>query len=307
MQTTIVTSGSAYLDIDAYACCIAFAELLRKQGKPAYAYATAPCNYSVSPSLSHPGFLMRTLPKELSPSDLRYILVDVSNPAFFEDSVPLEQVEAVYDHHAGFEDFWTARIGDRAHISFIGAAATLIFDEWKRSGLLQAISRSSAALLTAGILENTLNLNSGITTARDRNAVQKLSEMFAFGDEWRATYFSEVQNGLEAGLPENALRDVKTIADTNTLPAKFIQLCVWDTDRIVSRLPELRRSFDGHFKSWMLNLVDIQRCRGNLICFDAAYQQKLAALYGIQFRNGIAAFPKMYLRKELMKIANCPG
>ncbi|WP_433590160.1 hypothetical protein [Pseudomonas koreensis] len=27
----IITSGASYLDIDAYACCIAYAELLRKE------------------------------------------------------------------------------------------------------------------------------------------------------------------------------------------------------------------------------------------------------------------------------------
>ena len=44
----VVTSGSAYLDIDAYACCIAYAELLNLQGVDARAVSSAPLNASIS-------------------------------------------------------------------------------------------------------------------------------------------------------------------------------------------------------------------------------------------------------------------
>jgi hypothetical protein len=37
----VVTSGSAYLDIDAFACCIAYAELLNHQGINARAVSSA--------------------------------------------------------------------------------------------------------------------------------------------------------------------------------------------------------------------------------------------------------------------------
>ena len=40
----IVTSGSAYLDIDAYAGCIACAELLNVLGEPAKALSSATAN-----------------------------------------------------------------------------------------------------------------------------------------------------------------------------------------------------------------------------------------------------------------------
>ena len=44
----IITSGASYLDIDAYACCIAYAELLNLQGIPARAVSSAQPNASVS-------------------------------------------------------------------------------------------------------------------------------------------------------------------------------------------------------------------------------------------------------------------
>ena len=51
MKMKIVTSGSAYLDIDAYAGCIACAELLNVLGEPAKALSSAPLNDSICASL----------------------------------------------------------------------------------------------------------------------------------------------------------------------------------------------------------------------------------------------------------------
>ena len=58
----LVTAGSTYLDIDAYACAVAMAELLRLEGYEALAYSTATANYSVVPSLSKNGQVLRALP-----------------------------------------------------------------------------------------------------------------------------------------------------------------------------------------------------------------------------------------------------
>jgi inorganic pyrophosphatase len=44
----IVTTGFTYADIDGYAGCVAYAELLRAQGIDAEAISTAPPNQSVS-------------------------------------------------------------------------------------------------------------------------------------------------------------------------------------------------------------------------------------------------------------------
>lgn len=303
MRHYLVTAGANYLDIDAYACCLALAELLQKQGRSAFAYSSAPLNYTVCRSLIRPGMLLQKLPEDDSTDELAFILVDVSDPHYLERGVAPEQVVSVYDHHVGYENYWADRLGAAARISFIGAAATLVFQEWQRSGLLPELSRSSAELLAAGILENTLNLNAGTTTDADREAVEFLCETFRLDDAWRSGYFSQVQAGLEADLPAEALRDVKTVSGVPILPDKIVQLCVWDTERIVRRLPELRVLFDGLFPHWMLNLVDIQHKTGRLICFDEAYRPGLEDLYGISFQNGAAEFPRTYLRKELMKRA----
>lgn len=50
-KNIIVTSGKRYIDIDAYASCIAYAKLLRLKGKNAKAISTANLNESITNSL----------------------------------------------------------------------------------------------------------------------------------------------------------------------------------------------------------------------------------------------------------------
>lgn len=297
---TIITAGSTYLDIDAYACCVAMAELLQLQGKNAIAYSKAACNYSICSSLVEEGQILKVLPDDVN-QNANYIIVDVSDPNYIKDTVPLERVVAIYDHHVGFEDYWTNRLGERAHIEFIGAAATLIYREWKTGGLLDRMSQSTARLLIAAILDNTLNLSSSNTTAEDRQAFQELCQRACVDDVWCAAYFAEVQAGVEADLKNAVFNDLKIIRDNELLPTKVAQLCVWDTNRILAMLPEIRQWFVGDSESWMLNIIDIQHRYSCFVCEDVVYQKKLETVFGTAFQKGVARLPVSYLRKEIIK------
>ena len=178
----ILTAGSTYLDIDAYACMVAMAEMLNLQGLNAVAYSQAPCNYSVCDMLTEKCQILREIPSDVSEQDASYIIVDVSDPEFLKDSVPLDRVVEVYDHHVGFEEYWTSRIGDRAHIEFIGAAATLIYREWCEAGLQDRMTSSTARLLMAAILDNTLDLTSSNTTDEDKKAFEALRQLVGADD-----------------------------------------------------------------------------------------------------------------------------
>lgn len=85
----VVTSGSAYLDIDAFACCIAYAELLNHQGIDARAVSNAPLNVSISRTVL--GW-QSSLDDYLPNTGDEYVLVDVSDYQHFDPLVELEQV-----------------------------------------------------------------------------------------------------------------------------------------------------------------------------------------------------------------------
>ena len=298
---TIITAGSTYLDIDAYACVVAMAELLRLQGENAIAYSKAPYNYSVCDFLTEESHIARQLPEGMSEENAKYIIVDVSDPGFLKDSVPLAKVVAIYDHHVGFEKYWKSRIGDAAKIEFVGAAATLIYREWQQAGLQDRMSCSTALLLIAAILDNTLNLASSNTTDEDREVFQALCRHADADDMFRALYFSKVQENVEADL-ENALRsDMKRIGQNPILPSTMMQLCVWDADGMLGRLAEIRRWFGGMDGAWMLNLIDIKHYCGYFVCDDKQRQEVLEKAFGIRFEEAIAKLKKPYLRKQIIK------
>ena len=298
----LVTAGSTYLDIDAYACAVALAELLRLRGEDALAYSTATANYSVTPSLAKGEHILRVLPPDFRESDARYIIVDVSDPDYIKDSAPLDRVSEVYDHHVGFEDYWREHIGNSAHIEFIGAAATLIYREWKASGLQDRMSPATARLLVAAILDNTLNLTSSNTTDEDRGAFAELCRLADVGPDWCAAYFTEVQTLVEADLKNALMGDLKTLRDTSVLPPRMAQLCVWDARRILERLPEIRTWFEGG-DSWMINIIDLKDRRSYFVCDDPEHQRRIGAVFGLSFEDGVARTRVSYLRKQIIKKA----
>ncbi len=295
-----VTAGSTYLDIDAYACMVAMSELLQLRGKNAIAYSTAPCNYSVCSSLIFEGQIFREFPMGFAESNAQYIIVDVSDPVFLKKSIPLDRVVEIYDHHVGFEEFWTKRIGDKSHIEFIGAAATLIYREWKKLGLQDKMKSSTALLLIAAILDNTLNLTSSNTTSEDIEVFNELCSKENIDSEWCASYFSEVQASVEADLHNALFRDIKTVNNNVLLPSRIAQLCVWDAQSVIGKLPQIRKWFTD-FDSWMINIIDIKNHCSYFVCDDPSYQQGLENVFGVHFESCIAKSPIPYLRKEIIK------
>ena len=300
-NSILITAGSAYLDIDAYACVVAMAELLRLQGENAIAYSKAPCNYSVCSSLIASGQILRELPVDVSEQDARYIVVDVSDPEFLKSSVSLERVVEVYDHHVGFEDFWSERIGDGSHIEFIGAAATLIYRQWQKTGLQDRMSRKTALLLISAILDNTLNLTSNNMTQEDRDVYFALCAHAHVGEEFRAEYFSEVQKSVEADLKNAIFGDIKTIRDNTILPSQMAQLCVWDADSILARIDEIRGWFKSQEEPFMINIIDLHLNCSYFVCDSEIHQRLISQCFCVSFISGVAKASTQYLRKEMIK------
>jgi inorganic pyrophosphatase/manganese-dependent inorganic pyrophosphatase len=296
----IITAGSTYLDIDAYACIVAMAELLNLRGMKAIAYSNAPLNYSVCASLIEDTRIVRELLPELE-NNANYIIVDVSDPEFLKSSVPLDKVVEIYDHHIGFEQYWTSRIGEGAHIEFIGAAATLVYRKWKSARLTDKMTPSTARLLVAAILDNTLNLTSKNTTAEDIEAFHELCKNKEIDENFCTSYFSEVQTNVEADLKNAIFKDIKTVRDNPILPPKVAQLCVWDSQRIIYKLPEIRALFTDSPECFMINIIDIKYRCSFFVCDDKDIQTKLERVFEIRFDNGVAKTNVAYLRKEIIK------
>jgi len=173
MKTTVITAGETFTDIDVFACVCAYAELLNLEGKKTEIVLPGVLNSSITPTLQSWKIPYVTAPTE---TDYDVVIVDVSELAYVAKFVKPEQVVEVYDHRFGFQDFWKEKIGDNAHIEYVGACATLIWEEYKKRGYAEKISKVSANLLTIAILSNTLNFGASVTDQRDVVAFEDLKK-----------------------------------------------------------------------------------------------------------------------------------
>ncbi|MDR9865202.1 DHH family phosphoesterase [Pseudomonas baetica] len=296
----IITSGASYLDIDAYACCIAYAQLLNLQGIPARAVSSAAPNSSVSATvLSWGAAFQRYTPQ----ANDAFVLVDVSDYHHFDPLVVLDQVVEVIDHHPGYEQYWAERLGCAADIRLIGAAATLVFQRWQTAGLLSRMSEQSAALLATAILDNTLNFTGQMTTELDVRAYDLLAQRANLAANWPERYFLECQAAIEADLQAALAADLKRFKPDSNLPQVFAQMTVWDADGLLhNHCNEICGWMAGQGDDWLLNVISIRDGKSCLLAEPEASQQTLNRLLPLQWQAAMAVVKPSMLRKELLML-----
>jgi len=256
-STIVITSGKKFIDIDAYACMYAYQELLQKQGKKVISVSTAEHNASIPERYRKKHFLVDSV--QLSDIENKaFVVVDVSDPKHFETFVKEEEIVEVFDHHPGFENFWKEKTTIRAIIEPIGAAATLIFREYKKSGFLQKISPFAAELLTVAIASNTLAFQAQIGKPEDKAAYDELKKYFDCKDTFLAEYFGEVQKNIEENINESLLNDFKSL-DIGHETICIAQLEVFDASKIVDEQRKNIQLFLENTKENIafLNLIEI--------------------------------------------------
>ncbi len=297
----IITSGRRYLDIDAYAGIIAYAELLGLMGLQARAVSTAPLNQSIPA-------IVRAWPAPLttvySPNETdKFTLVDVSEPKYFEDFVDLERVEEVIDHHPGLEEYWQQRIGDGMLIEHVGAACTQIFEQWEAAGLIEQISETSARLLMCGILDNTLNFGAEITTDRDHRAYEVLAQYANLSENWAAEYFSACQQEIAADIVQSTKDDTKLLSfKTFDQPMIIGQLAVWDAGDMARAHFDTFKRLAEQQPCWFMNIIGIGDKKSHFVSDVPEVQQWLQKTLGVTFDGTVAVADRAWLRKEIMKV-----
>lgn len=294
----VVTSGSAYLDIDAFAGCIGYAELLNIEGEEAVTASSAPLNESITTRLRGLGSVATNAQSN------EFVVIDVSDPSFFDPITRSGEVVEVIDHHPGFEQFWQEKLGDRAQIEEVGAACTQVAERWRSASKLGLMKPQTAELLAAGILDNTLNFTAQITNERDRVAYKLLQQIGELPEDFAARYFSDVQLAMEADLKTAIINDAKQLKDVSKLPEYMGQLVVWDANTIISqRLDDVRVAMDSLTTDWGMNVVSISEANSYFLGSTKEAEAKLASLLGVEFRDGISNPHPIMLRKEILKAA----
>lgn len=298
----VVTSGLNYLDIDAYAGCIAYAELLNIQDIPAIAFSSATINESVTNTIR--SWEVQFSTDYAVKDDDTFIIIDVSEPDYLDKVVVLDKVEEIIDHHLGFEVYWRSLIGDEAEIEFIGAACTQVYEKWQAAGLQDKMSFTSARLLISGILDNTLNFKATVTTERDRIAYTELLKVANLPDDWTAQYFTECQAAILDDVASSIVNDTKTQIFKN-LELKNIaigQLVVWDAKDILERYQgTIRQTIEQINKEWFVNIVSISEGKSYFLSENNEIKKWAEKVLDVKFNETLAVANRLWLRKEIVK------
>lgn len=296
-----VTSGLRYIDIDAYASCIAYQELLNKQGIEALFFSSAAQNESINETIKSWN------PKRADEVDYSFLdvdkitVLDVSDPKAFDKNVDLSKVDEVIDHHIGHEKYWSNKIGDKAQIEFIGSVCTIIYERWKQAGLFEEMSTYSARLLVCGILDNTLNFKAAITTDRDINAYEQLLKIADLPEEWPSIYFTENQNHMVSDLSFAIHNDSKYVSyKLYEKPIFFGQLTVWDAADILRKYKkDIETICRNKSEDWAINLISISEGKSYIITDNPKVKEFMLNVLNVSFQGSLGVADRLWLRKEI--------
>ncbi len=293
-KSTIVTSGKKYLDIDAYASIFAYRELLRACGFDAYAFSSAKVNESISPLILDLGFTFDSFPND---SQLEYIVLDVSNPDFFEEFVEVDKIAEIIDHHEGYEKYWTDKKVPH-YIEFIGSVCTIVYERIIAHGKKDILTPALCKLLTAGILDNTLNFASTITSDRDRKAYSSLLEIGHLPIDWSDIYFSSCYDQMD--IVSSLKESIKIEHICEFLPDVFAQIIVPGIDYFLNYLDEVEETFCV-YDEWIINVLSLNDGKSYILSGKKEISKKLSELFPTSEKidKFIVLTPCM-LRKEIM-------
>lgn len=299
IKMVVITSGSKYIDIDAYASCIAYANLLNLKGKEAKAVSSAKTNESIPSSLLKLNIGLDNY--EPSKED-EFIIIDVSNKAYFDKIVNEDKIIEVIDHHVGYEEYWKNKLQDKAKIEFLGSVATLIVEIYEKEGLMHKITKELAILLISAILDNTLNLKAKVTSKRDIVVYEKLERIIQ-DRKYPEKYFLECESQINKDLKLAIENDTKTECVSSILPPIFSQLTIWDKETVLRNKDILYTVLNHMGNKWMLNLICLKDGKSYLIAEDLKVQKNLEKLFNKKFKADMMELDNVWLRKEIMKIA----
>ncbi len=296
-----VTASKYTNDIDALACVIAYTELLNLEGKDATGYLTEEPNSSITDEIKTWGYKYEAKPSD---PDISYVIVDASYPDQFPDFVKTEKIVEIYDHHSGFEKYWKEQIGDKAKIELIGSCATLIWEEYKKRGFAEKVSQTSAKLLYAAIVSNTLNFKAKITSPRDVEAFKELSLVVDLSKTWIEKYFLDQEDSVYKNPREAIINDIKIIEFPNLkMKVTIGQMELWDARKFVADykplIKEVLNEFDHN--QWFFNSPCISKGRNYIYSENEEVKKILENLLDTKFKDDVAETKDLMLRKEIVK------
>jgi inorganic pyrophosphatase/exopolyphosphatase len=302
MPRTIVTAGEKYADIDVLACAVAYAELLRLEGKDAVAVVSKDFQASITPSVLAWGGVYETTYEAREGDD--FILVDVSEPGFVASFVDHARVREVYDHRLfGYEEHWRTVANAGLHIEAVGSCATLIWEQVVARGFADVLSQPSTRLLFAAIVSNSLDLHALVTNDRDRRAYADLQMRSELPTTWVAAYFAEQEQEVMQDVEKLLSNDTKVLS-VNAGTIAIGQLELWDANVFVAQhAQEMEQAMRlAGSETWFVTIASISEGKNYLFTTDAKTKTLVEHTLSVHFDGDIACTEMLMMRKEIIPL-----
>lgn len=182
----------------------------------------------------------------LNPPRLKLILVDHNEPNQAIGAIEEAELVEIIDHHRLGSS--TTHVPIRFTIDVVGSTSTLVTERIEESGL--SAPPNLAGLLLAGLLADTLLLNSPTTTDRDKQAAERLAR-WAFiagaplASETIETYGEQVikaGSGITSREPAQVVSNDTKVYQAGGLDFAIAQAEVTDLMLLKERFPSLKHA-----------------------------------------------------------------
>ncbi|MDX6646141.1 MAG: manganese-dependent inorganic pyrophosphatase [Miltoncostaeaceae bacterium] len=233
----------------------------------------------------------------VNPEPRSVLLVDHAEQA--QSVIGIEQaqiVEILDHHHIGSVE---TKVPVAATFDPVGSTATLVIERFRRNG--REPKPSTAMMLLAAILSDTVILSSPTTTERDRAVVRYLEELLLIDAKAFGTEMFEASSDV-GGVPARDIirRDAK---EYQVRPGKRLCIAQIETvgkgllERRSELLDEMQKALEqGDFILYALMVTDIvDKGTELLVAGDAGPVERA---FGVQARKNVLDLPGVMSRKK---------
>jgi len=233
----------------------------------------------------------------LNPRPRRVLLVDHAEIGQSVKGVEQAEVVEILDHHHVGDIETTSPIP--ATFDPVGSTATLIVERYRSSGLYP--EESTAKMLLAALLSDTVILNSPTTTDRDREVAEYLEELLELdADEFGTAMFEASSDVSSLSAGEIVVRDAKEYGTSSGDKVSVSQVETVGTG-LLERKGELLEALEdlkgenGYLFSALM-VTDIMEGGTQLLCVGDCSPVHQA--FDSRASNGVIDLPGVMSRKK---------
>jgi len=297
---TVYIVGHLNPDTDAVVSAIVLEDLEKKLDKEYKATIASPINRETEYVLKRFGFeVPPMIPAE---EGKKVILVDHNEPTQISPSVKPEEIQAIYDHH----NLGGLTTPQPLTMMFkpLGSTVSLLAELYKEKGL--EISKEIGSLIIAGIIADTVNFTSPITTEEDKKIAADLNKIAGLdADELAMEMFKAKSDISGMDMMEIVGKDYKIYSSMK----RPVSIGTWETVLPESVLSHKEEIFEALKKKKAADKVDlifftiVDVLKGEAHMFVAGPEEEEVikkAYNNPEIKDGIAYLPGVISRKKQM-------